>query len=865
MSITDIQAPPSDEKPDWFLNSVNGKLPQDLNKLRETGVYAGNFNILPKEDYWALDEVKGMFTDKEGKQHKDKFDEYYKQTDGVFKNNLEFERYNLVNDDGYASEYAKRLGNIGTLPYVRTSTPDPNGRFYNSNARPSEKFGAKAYGAKEVAVANDKVLMPDGQEITVNDWEDEHQGFWTGTLKFAKGKNGEYLLDENNNNYFVPVGDGEKLKATDELYSQYSDVLGRYGTGEGFWGGLGGVTTSLIKAPTNVATATINSLLTSLEVIADVAGFEGGAFEKNIVNLRNRVNSNTIGYSENAVEDWLSPENLVGMTADGVMQLIQIVATGGLLKMVGAPALAARWLPLLNMGMLQSGHVYDMAREGGFSAREAGTIYGFSVAAFTALATLDDKIIRSFMGAAPFSSASIGPWMKSLNITSKGGFTKAGMLATAKNWRQIVPKLAGGIARGGNLAAKSATGRAIGSGVREGLQEWSEQAYETGTKYMSNIYSEMMYEGAEDRPSFAFDMDKEIQSWKQAALGGVLTGSVAPFVMRRMYGVNEAPADEMTQFVREIVNGNSEKIYKIIDRLHAEQRLAPSWENADGQYISEPTGESQENLTDAEKAERDKKGNAQINASKNDIAATILRQNVAALEELVESKGFKNFATNQKVKFAGELQQMTNLDALKIATGLIEKNDYVIDGKTLYDKYTTSGRDAAKLVSHINKLDGDLESYKKGDADNVLIEQTIKQKKELQAKLDAIKSGKNTKDYVAEGLYNMMSFTKGRGTLNLAEPLSAITGKSFISLNNGVRTDTAKIKELATKEFNKQQEIDSAATLKSEVEELSGISAEKKQELLTEASDNTSLSGEALIKVFEAPEGTDPQAMVCLV
>ncbi len=70
------EAPVVKDRPDWILNSIDGKT-EDIEKIYKDGLKIADFDIADKDKYWNRDDVKKSFSTPEGEEDYDAFSKSY--------------------------------------------------------------------------------------------------------------------------------------------------------------------------------------------------------------------------------------------------------------------------------------------------------------------------------------------------------------------------------------------------------------------------------------------------------------------------------------------------------------------------------------------------------------------------------------------------------------------------------------------------------------------------------------------------------------------------------------------------------------------------------------------------------------------
>ncbi len=247
-----------DKKPDWFVNSIQGNVPDTLSDMHKEGLFANSFSMENPEVYWGKDAIKKSFTDPtSGQPRKDLFDQKYQQLLGKYKTHRETE-LNLVNMNPSSPTITAARSHVETpKPIIFEAKEDPAGRNYMSGMGYTDPFSAPNKTLKQTAIEQG-IRLDNGTYISTKDFK--------GQAKFAMGEKGGLLFNDEGKPYLVPVKDGEQLHQWDQIYSKTAENLGGYGMSYD----LSNLGKSLVKNPINFISQSVDDL------VEYGRGFDGG-------------------------------------------------------------------------------------------------------------------------------------------------------------------------------------------------------------------------------------------------------------------------------------------------------------------------------------------------------------------------------------------------------------------------------------------------------------------------------------------------------------------------------------------------------------------------------------------------------------
>lgn len=604
MEDSSTLAPPktsvTTKKPDWFVNSLQGLVPQTLNEMHGEGTYANNFSIEEPETYWGKKAIKASFTDESGKERRDLFDQEYARQLNRYKTHRDTE-LNLVNFISPPNITAERSGINTSTPTLFKTQGDPMGRNFQSGYAFSDGFSAQERSMKETALSTG-VRQDNGSYVGTKDF--------TGKAKFAMGDKGGLLLNEDGRPYLIPVKDGEQLHSWDVLYNPLSEKLGAYGQDYG----LGNFASSVVKNPVNFASQSVDDLIEYGRGFLNFWGLDTKGSDKALNNAENWAKGIRVATTEGNEGDFYNLENVVDMSQQVLLQLGSMAAVGGtIMALTKNPKLASVGSKLF-MTALSAGSMAEIARDNGLSKRESAILLGITSAAFYPLMALSEAAIGKL--ATKESKAALTDTIR--QATNNGILIKE----IAKNpTKATLRTLYGNLKDGGKSWAfrmeKSAP-LAVGA-VSESIEESAEQVVDLAVRGGYNAYSY----GADDaKHPFTINWSNEMSALGQAATGGAIGGTAAHSIFSRLLKNRPEVANELHEMVLE---GKGGVIKDFVSKMHSQGRLDHNWITQDSKITSPDRGNS-----------------------RNDEAKNVLDGLVDYIEELRDASGIKDVYKNNK-------------------------------------------------------------------------------------------------------------------------------------------------------------------------------------------------------------------------
>lgn len=635
----------TDKKPDWFLNSIQGLVPPTLNEMHGEGMYANNFSIEDPETYWGKKAIKTSFTDGQGKERRDLFDQEYKKQLDRYKTHRDTE-LNLVNFISPPNITAERSGINTPTPTVFKTQGDPLGRNYQSGYAFGDGFSAQERSMKETAIATG-VRQPNGSYVSPKDF--------SGNAKFAMGDKGGLLLNEEGRPYLVPVKDGEQLHSWDMVYNSVSDKLGAYGTDYT----IGKFAASVVKNPINFVSQSVDDLIEYGRGWLNQWGLDTKGSDTTINNIENWAKGIRIPTTEGNEGSFYNVENVVDLSQQVLMQLGAMTAVGGtIMALTKNPKLASVGSKLF-MTALSAGSMAEVARDNGLSKKESALLLGITSAAFYPLMSLSEAAIGRL--ATKESRAAL---TQTINEATKGG---AVIKAIAKNpTKASLRSLYNELKEGGKSwvfkTEKSAP--AVVGVASESLEETAEQLVDISVRLGYNAYSHTL--DSSDHP-FPINWSNEMAQIGQSATGGAIGGGAAHALFSRTMKNHPEVANQLHDMVLE---GKGNVIRDFVSQMHAQGRLDHNWITKDGKITTPNKGDS-----------------------RNDETKNILDGLVNYMEELRDASGIKDVYKNNKAA------------ALSLFADVINSSSVGRDAADLSLKINSLSSDLekAKLGNPVNK------------------------------------------------------------------------------------------------------------------------------------------------------------------
>ena len=775
---------PEQERPDWILNSIAGKT-NNIEALYIKGTKVGDFDIKEKDDYWNLDGVKNMFKTSDGKDDFQSFSTMYDTERERFlkTRQAEYDASNFKAD--FLSNSLERMGVISPHPAVKRTNPDMWGRTYGFDYNNGSGFSEKQRGWRESAIKTG--VKTEGGYVDTKNFD--------GLTKFAVEKDGSIATDENGSPYMKPVEDGEQLKSFEQVYNPHAEWWGYYGHDYE----AKHIAGSFIKNAVGFFAQTADSIAEFPKaILAFTDEGENSAAYKKIVNFENWTKQYKPSLTEEGQENFFSLESLTDLGQQVVWQLGAMVITGGTVsgvaKMLGAGAKVAGKAGsvggrLLMTGMA-AGPIAEISRDNNLTGKESALLLGLTSALIYPLMAIEEFVAYDkIMGTA--NKAIRQQIAKDAQILVRDGMRPSSFRAFASTLPANIK----------NILYNVSKGPAIIKGVvGESVEESAEQVIDLGVRSLYSLYNNNINEdswiakqlGTKKGDNFQFNWVDEVKALGHAAVGGAIGGGIAGPLMRR---INKSKPELGYALEEMIVDGKENVLYNYIRDMEAQERLDYNFKDTDGEYTKESS------------------------KSRNAEAASILRGTVDYIVKLRDDQQLDKLYANNEAKAASLVENI---------------------------KFSSVGKDAGKLFSQINELEGKIAGMQTSDADlnQTDLEELMALRDQKQETLNNIKRGKFVADYAAEGIYNLNSIARE----NPEWDRTKLSGKNFVNLSKTSPTFVEAANEKISDANKQLEDASNTAT----VEKYNRVTREGKDRILTDAENQYISAIEALKPHAEA-------------
>lgn len=763
----------SEEKPDWFVGTLTKSIPPTLTELYGTGASPSSFQLTEPENYWSKQSIRDSFKDPAtGQERKDLFDQAYAESSKQFKayRDAELNLQNYVEQTPTAA--ARRNGKATLKPIVYEVNPDIQGRSYQSGYGFSEAQKSTMQAAIEQGT-----LMSDGSYI--------HPGDFGGESKLALDDKGTLLLNDKGQPYLKPVEKGEQLHSWDNIYSQLTDKVGRYG--HDYDASIPHLLESIPKNLINFLANSVDDLIEYPRGIMNGLGIDTPSSDKLLNRAENFAKSYKQTSAETTGDKFISVEGVQDMSQQVVYQLAAMGGIGAVVTGLTHNPKAGSAAAMLFMSMLSAGSAQESARDNGLSKKEAALHMALLTGALLPISALSEVALGRLGG-----KESVAGLRKTISDATENGILikkaaapgasealKKSVAMRVKDaataWLKQVPENM----HSGAFKALDAS-PLVTSAASEAAEEVLEQIADELNRGAFNTFGDQKH-------NFKFDLNTELKALGQSAIGGAIGGPVAHAMFSRMIDSHPGVAHNMADM---IADGKADVLRNFADKMFKAGRLDHNWMTSQG-TITDP-----------------KAGN-----SRNDEAYNTLTGLINYLDETYKASGLP------KLKEQNEVAARTMFaDTLKMSS---------------------VGKDASALNTSLIKMNADLNEAKAAATPNPDLINTLNNKIQLtQQSLAKIIKGDFVNDYVTEGLYNL----RGMMTGDPETAQNKLSGKEFMALTNQLPDLHAHATEEHKIIAAAQDSSDASAT----VENPAGASQKRLSELTTENKTAYDASVEAL-------------------
>lgn len=659
----------TDKKPDWFINNMQGFVPEKLNDMHAEGLFANNFSIEDPEAYWSKTTIKKAFTDENGKERRDMFDQQYKAQLSRYKTHRDTE-LNLVN---FATQFpnvtAERSSVHTPTPLVFKTKEDPQGRDYQSGYAYTDPFSATQKSMKETAI---ETGVKNGSSYTPT--KD-----FSGKAKFAMGEKGGLLMNEEGRPYLVPLKDGEQLHSWDMVYNPLSEKLGGYGYNYSWKNAAA----SIAKNPINFVAQSVDDLLEYGRGFLNFWGLDTKESDAALNRVENIAKEYQVPTTEKNEGSFMNIENVADMSQQVLYQLGAMWAVGATIGALTKNPKAGSIGAKLFMTAISAGSMAEVARDNGLSKRESAILLGVTSTAFYPLMSLSEAALGKM--ATKESRAALTQTVR--EATNNGILIKEiAANPTKASIRSLYTNLKEGIRSTVFKMEKSAP-LAVGA-VTESIEEAAEQAVDLAVRGGYNAYS---YGIDDARHPFTIDLSREMAAMGQAAVGGAIGGTAAHTIFSRMLKNSPETANTLHDMV---MDGKEDVVRDFVKRMHEQGRLDHDWLTEDGKITSPDKGNS-----------------------KNDEAKNVMNGLVDYLVELRDTSGIKDLYKKNAQAAKGVFGEViaassVGKDAADLNTRIVSINDQLEKAKTA----TTPNTDLINSLNEDLKVNQEaLQKIVKGD------------------------------------------------------------------------------------------------------------------------------------------------------
>jgi hypothetical protein len=489
--------PTTETKPDWIAATLSGQL-KDTNALLPLNLKAKDFDFRSPDDYWAKDSVKQMF-----KGNKADFDTFYEK-EKVRYDRTQSNDYELDTDaDVFVDKWSVR-------PQVsysfKDNTPDPWGRD-----RFGDFYSPKRWTIQEKAIETG-VRQSDGSYIPMADFK--------GTVRLAKNSDGTYKFNEQHKPYWEPLGEGEEIKTTDEIYSKFAKWSGAYGVDnnwlkEGLY--------SVGKTLYNFAFNASDSLLEVPRQLGTVmsGGNQTGTVADWQTKLRGFELPESVGVQEGG---FFNPSNLLSVGVDSALQLLSMGGVSRAAMALGGNPKTASIAGQAFMTGIAAGQIAQISREHNLNPYETAVLYGLTTYGVYKIAALSDMAVNGIRRM-EFQQLAAKEIKDAFGVTlASRGFNQAGMKAFVD---QIGSRFKNAV---GSISKLGTAGEYAQTGVLESTEEVLEQVLDSGLRGLHDLIAPIAHLDGK----FNWNAGQELEGILQAGVGGFIGGNVAHGLMRKM-------------------------------------------------------------------------------------------------------------------------------------------------------------------------------------------------------------------------------------------------------------------------------------------------------------------------------------------
>lgn len=659
-----------ENKPDWILTTMAGGLNDSFAALSGKQIFASQYDLRDKEEYWNRNDIKSQFT-KDGVENRKAFDDFFE------KNSQRYKAFRIAESEISSFPENKnpieRDFNSGTAsPKVTKSLGDMWGRSFGVNDYDGQGYSAKERGWRETANQRG-VRLETGKYVPLTEFK--------GLAKYATDEDGQIAIDEQGSPFLVPVKSEEQLKPNEQIYNPYYDWFGYYGHDYSKKQVLGFLTQNHF----------LNFLGNTFDSIAEIPKMfmnpQSEAY-KSVINAEQMAKQWSLPMTERGSEGFFTLESIANLGADVIWQLGSMVATGGAISAMAkgagfagkAAALGSNGSKLF-MSTIAAGPIADVARANGLSEKESSALFAVLMGVLFPVMNLSEFAAKGI---------SLNKATRHLDkvIRESGIFALKPGKVDLKSLRSIATNVKDNTRN--VMAELYRAAPVVGGMAGESLEETVEQTLDIGVRSLYNLYN-FVSDGETDK-RFKFDWIQEFENLGVAAAGGAIGGGMGNRIFRAL-GVKQP---KFAQDIAEMVaDGETQTLLDHIEKRRREGGLDYTFLDEKGQFVKD----------DAK--------------SRNEQVANILTGMVNAVDQLATNYGVKDIVrSNEKMaekfgNFRSALPASSiGKDAADIFNKLINLDAQIQEKGTL----DAPKEELAKLVEEKERLVNQLNAIRNGSA-----------------------------------------------------------------------------------------------------------------------------------------------------
>lgn len=534
---------PEQSKPDWFVSSLNGQIP-DTAKLFAQGIGAQDFNLLPAESYWGDESIKQKFNG-----DKKAFDDFYTSQLGRYDKAKASDReLNNFVTAYFPTKLSQQTGKPQYIVNQSTKNQDPWGRIF-INGTP----GPKQYGIREKA--NERgIRMPDGTYVPLSQYD--------GLSRFAKDDQGRFKFDEDGLPYHEPVPEGQELRSFDESYNSLSDIMGNYGFEYGWKQAAWSPVKNLVNFAVDAADSLAEFPRSIFGINQDLTGGKSNEYNS-IKDFQNKIRSWRVSSTEEGQNNFWSIENVVDIAQQAAIQLGGMASIARGAKALGASDKTASVASRMFMTGISAAPLSKISREHGLTDTETAMLMYATLVPLYQVSALSERAIN---GMKPLQFQA-----KVADITEDAYKAIINDGINAGSLRKFQNRMMTGLSRTLYGMENTGLGRITQSGLMESLEESAEQGIDMAARGLYDTFQVIS-----NKPEkFNIDLGQEANALLQSAVGGAIGGAAMAPIIRKMAIQHPQIINSYEDAVAQGEEGN---IFSFIDNYSKAQRFGDTKE-----------------------------------------------------------------------------------------------------------------------------------------------------------------------------------------------------------------------------------------------------------------------------------------------